>query len=99
MVSNPFYPPALGSDDAHQGVDLTEVLPDSQIAIEGERVNAVLSSTVAGIINDRFPYGNTVVLEIPLTDLPTSWIDQLNLPAPLQGMPPDTTLVLPAPNN
>jgi murein DD-endopeptidase MepM/ murein hydrolase activator NlpD len=68
-ISNPFYPPRLGSDEPHHGVDFAQLGPD-RIALAGLEVQAAMAGRVAGIIQDRFPYGNAVILETPLDDLP-----------------------------
>lgn len=69
-ISNPFHPPATRSDDPHQGVDFSDLDPDFGYAREGLAVYAVLAGRVAGVIADRFPYGNAVVIETTLDDLP-----------------------------
>jgi hypothetical protein len=68
-VSNPFFPPAPGSDAPHHGVDLAHY-GQNQVALPGLPVLAVMDGRVAGVISDRFPYGNAVILETPLDDLP-----------------------------
>ena len=83
IVSNPYHPPPLGSDDPHQGVDLADRAPGSQVALSGMPIQAALAGRVAGVISDRFPYGNAVLLESPLTDLPPDWLVALALPTPL----------------
>jgi murein DD-endopeptidase MepM/ murein hydrolase activator NlpD len=80
-ISNPFSPPPIGSDDPHQGVDLADTGPDG-VAREGLQVNFVLSGQVAGIIQDRFPYGNAVLVETPLENLPPDWVLKMELPRP-----------------
>ncbi|RPI22438.1 MAG: hypothetical protein EHM70_23800 [Chloroflexota bacterium] len=62
MISNPFHPPASGSDDPHHGVDFSDVLPGSQVALAGRQVQAVLGGQVAAVMHDRFPYGNAVII-------------------------------------
>ena len=81
MITNPFNPPPAGSDDPHAGVDLSDLLPDTQIAIAGRTVLAVLDGRVAGLIPDRFPYGNAIILETALADLPAGWVNSLQIPA------------------
>ncbi len=82
LIVNPFAPPRLGSDDPHQGVDFADIDPTYQIALEGRRVNAVLNGLVAGVLNDRFPYGNAVLVETPLEQLPDEWLKSLQIPTP-----------------
>jgi murein DD-endopeptidase MepM/ murein hydrolase activator NlpD len=67
-IGNPFNPPSPGSDDPHQGIDLADRLAGSQVTLTGRGVLAVMDGLVAGIIQDRFPYGNAVILEVPLTE-------------------------------
>ena len=82
-IVNPFHPPLqAGSDDPHQGVDLAVLSPGGSMALAGNPVSAVLAGRVAAVISDRFPYGNAVMVETALNDLPGSWLDQLALPGP-----------------
>jgi murein DD-endopeptidase MepM/ murein hydrolase activator NlpD len=72
-VVNRYAPPPLGSDDPHQGVDLAQLLPGSQVAVSGMPVHAALAGRVAGVVRDRFPYGNALLIETPLDSLPPAW--------------------------
>lgn len=83
LVSNPFNPPPLGSDDPHQGVDLADIDPVSRIALEGRQVQAITNGLVIGVITDRFPYGNALIIETPLDWLPAD--QQVNLALPTPG--------------
>jgi murein DD-endopeptidase MepM/ murein hydrolase activator NlpD len=90
LITNPFAPPRSGSDDPHQGVDLSDIDPLYQIALEGRRVQAVMDGVVAGAIADRFPYGNALIVETRLALLPTELVGGLQLPTPAptrQGHP------------
>jgi murein DD-endopeptidase MepM/ murein hydrolase activator NlpD len=85
QVVNPFHPPAPGSDDPHQGVDLADISATAggeNIALAGRAVQAVLEGTVAMVIYDRFPYGNALLVETPLENLPQAWLAVLQLPTP-----------------
>jgi murein DD-endopeptidase MepM/ murein hydrolase activator NlpD len=82
LVSNPFNPPQPGSDDPHQGVDLADRLPGSQVTLTGRIVQAALAGKVAGVIEDRFPYGNAILIESQLEWMTTSEAQAL-LPTPL----------------
>jgi murein DD-endopeptidase MepM/ murein hydrolase activator NlpD len=85
-ISNPFSPPPQGSDEPHQGIDLSVVDPNTGFAVEGTSVKAVLTGYVAAIINDRFPYGNAIIIETPLDSVPSQWLREMALPtkAPIQ---------------
>ncbi|GAP13396.1 membrane proteins related to metalloendopeptidases [Longilinea arvoryzae] len=71
-ISNPFDPPAPGSDNPHQGVDLSDFDPadPNRIAVPGRTVQVALPGTVALVQTDRFPYGTAVIVETPLETLP-----------------------------
>jgi murein DD-endopeptidase MepM/ murein hydrolase activator NlpD len=80
LVSNQYYPPKPGLDGPHQGVDFA--VQQNGIAVIGNPVQVVLGGEVAAVILDRFPYGNTVVIETPLDDMPFEWLAVLPTPAP-----------------
>lgn len=82
LIVNPFAPPSSGSDDPHQGVDFAELFGTQRIAFPGRQVNAVISGRVAAVISDRFPYGNAVIVETLIKDLPTGAAAGLPTPAP-----------------
>jgi murein DD-endopeptidase MepM/ murein hydrolase activator NlpD len=83
MIHNPFNPPRVGSDDPHQGVDFADLQGPDHIAVTGLPVTAVLSGRVAMVTIDRFPYGNAILIETPLDDLPAVLLDSLDLPQEL----------------
>jgi murein DD-endopeptidase MepM/ murein hydrolase activator NlpD len=90
LISNPFAPPRLGSDDPHQGVDFSDIDPVYQITLTGRPIHAVLPGIIAGVIQDRFPYGNAIIIETPLKHFSDDGITALNLPTPAptqQGHP------------
>lgn len=91
-VFNPYSPPRPGSDDPHQGVDFAVQPEGWGFAVEGHPVQAVLPGSVAAVIRDRFPYGNAVMVETPLGDLPAEWISSLDAPgAAVPPAPPALT--------
>ncbi|MBW6472015.1 MAG: M23 family metallopeptidase [Anaerolineaceae bacterium] len=77
MMSNPYNPPIPGSDDPHQGVDFSVIDPDLRIALKGSAVQAILAGEVVMVMNDRFPYGNAVLVETPFHKLPAGWKEKL----------------------
>lgn len=89
MVGNPYAPPPAGQDEPHQGVDIAVRDKSSGIALEGNIVQAILAGKVAGIIVDRFPYGNAVIVESNLEQVPEEIL--ADLPQPIT-----TPLVNPA---
>lgn len=72
MVVNPYSPPTPGRDEPHQGVDIAVRISDDGVAQEGNEVQAILPGRVAGVINDRFPYGNAIIVETPFREIPSN---------------------------
>jgi len=95
FIVNPFQPPPEGSDNPHQGVDLAILDQDYQIAVGGESVQTVLPGEVALVIQDRFPYGNALLIETQLSQIPTDWISQIHVPTPAPTRGPHPSLTCP----
>ena len=91
LISNPFHPPPPGSDDPHQGVDLA--VQQYGMAVTGRPVRAVLAGQVAAVIADRFPYGNALIIETRLENLPPGLLAPLPTLAPT--LPPHPALTCP----
>lgn len=94
-ISNPFHPPRAGSDDPHQAVDFADIGVDGY-ALTGRGVQAVLEGLIAGVIGDRFPYGNALLVESPLERLPAAWLAALSLPGPAPTLAVIPALTCPA---
>jgi murein DD-endopeptidase MepM/ murein hydrolase activator NlpD len=95
-VSNRFAPPPLGSDDPHQGVDLSDLDPLNGYARAGLGVQAVLDGVVVGRADERFPYGNALITEIPLDDLPSEWVRAFSVPETWPEVQGRTALTCPS---
>ncbi len=96
LVSNPYHPPAPGSDDPHQGVDFGIRLPGSDVAVSGHPVQAALAGIVAGVIRDRFPYGNALLVETPIEEAPATWQSSAEIPTPAPTLEGPFALTCPA---
>jgi murein DD-endopeptidase MepM/ murein hydrolase activator NlpD len=95
LVSNPFVPPSPGSDDPHQAIDLADRAAGSGIALAGRQVQAALAGSVAAVIEDRFPYGNALLVETSIEELPGNWIEALGLREPAATWQPNPALTCP----
>ncbi len=94
IVSNPFVHPRPGFDDGHQGTDFSFFQYKGLNSIQGLPVDAVLSGKVIAVINDRPPYGNFVILETPINQIPYNLLES-DLPAPALQSTPSTHLSCP----
>jgi murein DD-endopeptidase MepM/ murein hydrolase activator NlpD len=73
IVSNPFAPSTVpdARDGGHHGVDFAYYThPETGKAMLGTSIQAVLPGKVAAVTNNRPPYGNMILIETPLEDLP-----------------------------
>lgn len=80
IISNPFELPAPGMDDGHHGVDFSYYARGTHIQMEGLEVYAVMTGKVAGVIDNRKPYGSAIIIETPLNTLPSDFLAALNPP-------------------
>jgi murein DD-endopeptidase MepM/ murein hydrolase activator NlpD len=73
IISNPFAPAMLedARDGGHHGVDFAYyTYPDTDKAMLGAPIQAVLSGRIVSVSAGRPPYGNLILIETPLSDLP-----------------------------
>ncbi|QRN83386.1 M23 family metallopeptidase [Chloroflexota bacterium] len=71
ILFNPLVEPyAWGTDFGHPGLDFAYYQRGDRKSIEGIEIYAIMSGRVALILDDFYPYGYTIVIETPLSDLP-----------------------------
>jgi murein DD-endopeptidase MepM/ murein hydrolase activator NlpD len=68
------------NDDAHHGVDLGFYTRDNKL-FTGTDVHSVMDGKIAGLVLDRPPYGNAILMETPYNLLPANIILQFGIPA------------------
>jgi len=78
IISNPFEMPNPGSDDGHHGVDFAFFRYGIFDKMEGLPVQSMLNGLVAGAFYSRRPYGNTLIIETPLDELPNHWATSID---------------------
>lgn len=97
LVSDGYHPPPGHSDERHPAVDLAYFRRNGRLSILGETVQSALPGRVVAVAQDRFPFGNMVLVETPLQRLPARWVDRLHMSstqslyllyAHLQSLPP-----------
>lgn len=94
-IVNGYNPPRPGSDDPHQGIDLAILSAPGGIALSGATIQAVMDGKVAGMANDRFPYGNMLMVEVPLAEVSSTILDPMLIPTPLPERLPSGALTCP----
>ncbi len=96
LLKTPFQAPRPGMDDGHHGVDLAYWSRGVHTTMLRLPIHAALAGKVAGVLPDRAPYGNAIIIETPLSTLPAKWVEALNLPAPRNEIQPSLSLVCPS---
>lgn len=87
VTSNPFkfkypYVEASGSDYNHTGIDLAFFKFKDFTTVLGHPIQSVLPGKVVESLSDRWPYGNMILIETPLSRLSPEYLAALALPAP-----------------
>lgn len=73
LLKNVFQRPRPGWDEGHHGVDFAYWSRGERASMVGLPVQSVLAGRVTAVLPDRQPYGNAVIIETPLDDLPPTW--------------------------
>jgi murein DD-endopeptidase MepM/ murein hydrolase activator NlpD len=94
IISNPFQPPRPGVDDGHHGTDFSFLNHSAFGNIDQYPIHSVLSGKVAAAIQDSPPYGNFVIIETALDQLP-QFINIDAFPAPAIIATPASRLTCP----
>ena len=81
IISDPYHPPPKGSDERHQGIDLSYFRRKGRDSIQGVTVQSVLAGWVAARVSGSFPFGNLLMIETPGERLPAELALDLGLGA------------------
>jgi len=85
--------PHPGQDDGHHGDDYAFYRFGNREGMEGLPIHSVLDGSVVSVVNDRPPYGNMIMIETPLEQIPPGWLTALAMPTPSPAIPPDGRMV------
>ncbi len=89
IITQPFKAPRPGNDDGHHGVDFAYFRRKDRLSIDGVQVLAALEGTVVTVLNNRWPYGNAVIIETPLKQIDPEMFFLSRLPERLPPVLPD----------
>ena len=95
IITQPFKMPPLGFDTGHQGVDFSYYRHNGHIGIQGLPVYASLEGKVIAVMKEKMVYGNSIIIETSLDQIPTSWLTQLQLPDIAPTVVPNPRLTCP----
>ena len=81
IISDPYKPPPPNKpEERHHGVDFSYWHYGERDSMQGEPVQAILPGEVAAVLNDRYPYGNMLLIETARDDFPAAMIARLRIP-------------------
>ena len=80
IISRYFILPIDGHDDGHHGIDLSFYQYKKWKSIDNHPVMSIVPGKVAGVIDDRFPYGNTIIIETSLGNISTHILNNISIP-------------------
>jgi murein DD-endopeptidase MepM/ murein hydrolase activator NlpD len=96
IITNPFQLPPISLDDGHHGVDFAFYQFKQFSTMEGLPIHAVLPGRVAAVDINRPPYGNMVIIETPLEQVPVKIQNDSQFPTPAPTAVNDGRLSCPA---
>ncbi len=83
ITSNTFDAPSAFSDLGHPGVDLAFFKFKDFSTMLGLPVQSMLPGKVVQVVNDRFPFGNMILIETPLSMLSGELLQSIPVPTPI----------------
>lgn len=97
LLKVPFEEPRPGMDDGHHGADFAYYSRGERKEMIGLPVYSVLNGIVAGVIHDRPPYGNAVIIETRIEAFSPEQFNRLQAPTPAPTVQPPANLTCPEP--
>ena len=79
IIGDSYKPPPPGKEERHHGIDFGYWHYKDRDSMLGEPLQAVFSGKVAASIQDKYPYGNMVMIETPLEDLPADLAELIGI--------------------
>ncbi len=70
ILVNPLNIPGFGQDTGHHGVDFAYFRRGERESIQGIEIYAILPGKTITSLAEGFPYGNAIIIETPLSQLP-----------------------------
>lgn len=90
ITSQAFRSPTAFQDDGHPAVDLAFFTFEDFPTMIGHPVQAILPGTIVEVLDNRFPFGNSILIETQLDQVSESMLSSLLLPTPI----PDENITL-----
>jgi murein DD-endopeptidase MepM/ murein hydrolase activator NlpD len=95
FITQPYNPPTPRLDNGHHGLDIAFFSEGSRPQILGLPIQSILPGRVAAVLNNDGPYGNMVMVETPLENIPLSFQDVIPFPTVAPTVTSDARLLCP----
>jgi len=80
VISQVFKTPRPGLDDGHTGIDYAYYRRGDRVGIEGLAIYAVLKGKIISILDNKWPYGNMIIIETPIEEINTQLFNVISPP-------------------
>lgn len=97
LLKVPFEEPRPGMDDGHHGADFAYYSRGERKEMIGLPVYSVLDGTIVGVIHDRPPYGNAIIIETRIEAFSPEQFHRLRAPTLAPTVQPPANLTCPEP--
>jgi len=81
IIGDRYDPPRPGREERHHGIDFGYYHYQERDSTLGEPVQSVLAGRVATVLTGQYPYGNMVIVETKVSDIPAELGDEIEIPA------------------
>ena len=95
FITQPFIPPTPRLDNGHHGLDIAFFSEGIRPQILGLPVRSILPGKVAALLNNKGYYGNMIMVETPLENIPLTFQDSIPFPTVAPTVTSDARLICP----
>jgi murein DD-endopeptidase MepM/ murein hydrolase activator NlpD len=99
FITQPFIPPTPRLDNGHHGMDIAFFAEGQRPPILGLPIQSILPGKVAAVLNNNGPYGNLIIVETPLDNIPFNFQDAIPVPTTAPTVTSDARLLCPPEGN
>jgi murein DD-endopeptidase MepM/ murein hydrolase activator NlpD len=95
FITQPFIPPTPRLDNGHHGLDIAFFAEGERPPILGLPIQSILPGRVAAILVNNGPYGNMIMVETPLENIPIQYQEAIPFPTVAPTVTSDERLLCP----
>ena len=96
VIQQVFKAPRPGLDDGHTGVDYAYYSRGDRVGIEGLPVYSVLPGKIISMLDNKWPLGNTIIIETPLEIIDEEFLAAISPPQMAPTVAPAPHVICPS---